>query len=339
MTGRKAPPYNIAMSKLLILSVSILAACAATPKRSIASGAEGSKIPAVPFNLSKPFQGPILVGAEGFNRPAAKVYLPLQFATQEQWPLVILLHGFSGTADSEDQYLTMRYRVSSRGFVLLTPDGTITPKNTMAPDGKDLGGNPFWNATDFCCDFARTGVDDVGYLTKLIDVVKTKYNIDPRRVYIIGHSNGGFMANRLACEIGDQIAGIASLAGGSYADASKCRDPKPVPFLQIHAVDDATLAYDGGLPQYAGGKATIGQWLARNGCSANSQNTFIKDFVPAIPGNDTSMEAWRECNSGKPVALWTIKPHFEKYHNAHVPIFNLDFTAAVLDFLFALSPQ
>jgi len=319
---------------LLFLSLLLLSACASQPQRLPASGAEDSHIPAVPSVLAKPFQGPILVGADGHNRPQAKVYLPLQFASQEQWPLVILLHGFSGTADVEDQYLTLRYRVSSRGFVLLTPDGTLTPKGTKGVDGKDLGGNPFWNATDFCCDFGRTRVDDVGYLTKLIETVKAKYNIDPARIYVIGHSNGGFMANRLACEIGDQLAAVASLAGGTYADPTKCRDPKPVNYLQIHAADDVRIGYDSGLPLYAGGKATVEQWVTKNGCGAAGQKTLNKDFVLAIPGNDTSMEAWRDCSTGKTVAFWTIKPFESKHHDPHIPIFNLDFTGAVLDFLF-----
>lgn len=312
-----------------------LGACATDPIRSPASGPDSSKVPMVPVILAKPFQGPLLVGTEGFKRPAAKVYLPLQFASQESWPLVVLLHGFSGTADSEDQYLTMRFRVSDRGFILLTPDGTVTPKGTHGTDGKDLGGNPFWNATDFCCDFAHTGVDDAGYLRKLIETVKVKYNVDPNRIYIFGHSNGGFMANRLACEMGGEIAGIASLAGGTYADASRCRDPKPVPYLQIHATDDLAISYDGGLPLYAGGKATIAQWIVKNGCTPKSRETLNKDFVFLIPGNDTTMEAWGECASGRPVALWTIKNSENKNLNPHIPIFNLNFSDAVLTFLFS----
>ena len=311
-----------------------LSACSSAPQRHIASAPEDSQVPMVPQVLAKPYQGPLLVEAQGHRRAPAKVYLPLQFASQESWPLVVLLHGFSGTADQQDQYFTLRYRVSGRGFVLLTPDGTLTPKGTLGQDGKDLGGNPFWNATDFCCDFARTDVDDVGYLRKLIDTVKLKYNIDPHRIYIFGHSNGGFMANRLACEMGAELAGIANLAGGSFADPAMCRDPKPVSYLQIHAPDDKTISYESGLPQYAGGKPTIAQWITKNGCSEKARPTLNKDFVLAIPGNDTSMEAWSECSSGRTIMLWTIKAYEDKYHNAHVPIFNLNFTDAVLDFLF-----
>jgi polyhydroxybutyrate depolymerase len=328
---RKLPFYIVA---LLVLS-----SCATGAQRQIASASEGPKIPMVPQVLTKPYQGPILVEAEGHRRAAAKVYLPRQFASQESWPLVVLLHGFSGTADQQDQYLTLRYRVSGRGFVLLTPDGTLTPKGTLGADGKDLGGNPFWNATNYCCDFARTGVDDTGYLKKLIETVKLNYNIDPNRVYIFGHSNGGFMANRLACEMGGQIAGIANLAGGSFADPAMCRDPKPVSYLQIHAVDDKTISFDDGLPQYAGGKPTIDQWITKNGCSAKGRPTINKDFVLTIPGNDTSVEAWNECFTERTTMLWTIKGHEDKHHNAHVPIFNLNFTDAVLDFLLAQKLQ
>ncbi len=325
--------------RFYIVAFLILPACTSGPQRQIASGPEGSQIPMVPQVLAKPYQGPLLVEAQGHRRAPAKVYLPLQFASQESWPLVVLLHGFGGTADVEDQYLTLRYRVSDRGFVLLTPDGTATPNGTKDVKGTDHSGKQFWNATDFCCDLKPTGVDDMGYLRKLIDTVKMKYNIDPSRISIFGHSNGGFMANRLACEMGGELAGIANLAGGSFANPAKCRDPKPVTYLQIHAPDDTTVSYESGLPEYAGGKPTIAQWIAKNGCVSKSRPTLNKDFLLLIPGNDTSMEAWNECSSGRTIMLWTIKAYETQHHDPHIPIFNLNFTDAVLDFLLAQKLQ
>lgn len=310
-----------------------LTACAGTPKRTIASGPEGSNLPMVPALLAKTFQGPFLVNPEGATRAAAKVYLPLEFAKKESWPLVVLLHGFSGTAEIEDTYLMMRYRVSSRGFILLTPDGSALPKGTTTPDGGDVSGLQFWNATDFCCDFKKTNVDDVGYLSKLIETVKLKYNVDPDRIYIFGHSNGGFMANRLACEMGGQIAGIASLAGGTFADAGKCRAPTPVAYLQIHAEDDRKIPFENGPPEMAGGRLTVQQWTTKNGCAGSSRKTLEQDFLFFAPGNDTKQEIWTNCKSGKPVAFWTINTFENEHHNPHIPVFNYSFGEKVLDFL------
>lgn len=317
------------MNRWIIVFSILAAACATPPKREVAT----TPIPPKAFpHIANPFLGPFNVNPEGAKRAPAKVYLPLDFARKEQWPLVVLLHGFSGTADTEDLYLTLRFRVSARGFVLLTPDGTATPAGVKGADGRDLSGLQFWNATDFCCDFGKTAVDDVGYLNKLIRLVTEKYNIDPARVYLFGHSNGGFMANRLACEDGPTFAGIASLAGGSFASTEQCTQPKPIKYLQIHALNDKTIPYHDD-PRFAGGSATVQQWLARNKCQGASRKTLHQDFLLLAPGNDTALEAWNDCESGKPVAFWTIQAHEGEHHDPHVPIFNLNFTDAVLSFL------
>ena len=84
------------------------------------------------------YQGPFEVNPSGAKRPKAKVYLPNQYEDKSEWPLKVLLHGFSGTGESEDSYLTVRHRVSHKGFILVTPEGTILPKGTKTPAGAKL---------------------------------------------------------------------------------------------------------------------------------------------------------------------------------------------------------
>lgn len=281
------------------------------------------------------FQGPYDAVLPEFNRPSAKVYLPLQYsrgAGQKKWPVLVLLHGFGGTAETEDLYLTLRFRVSSRGFILVTPDGLKMPQGTLSPEGRDVSGNQFWNAIDSCCDFGKTGVDDVGYLKALVHQIKKQYSVDSSRVYLLGHSNGGFMANRMACEIGDELAGVANLAGGSFKNEENCRAPAAMPYLQIHAENDKTISYVG-TATYAGGEESVAQWIRRNGCSARSKKSSKRDFLFLIPENDTSVETWTNCQGGNEVAFWKIKAFEGEHHNAHVPLFNLNFTESVLDFL------
>lgn len=280
------------------------------------------------------FQGPFALTPENFGARQAKVYLPLQYESKAKWPLVILLHGFGGSADWVDTYLAMRFRVSSRGFILVTPDGTKVPAGTKVPGGPDYSGNQFWNATDYCCDLGKTGVDDVGYLTSLIEMAKVKYQVDPSRIYLFGHSNGGFMANRLACEeAGKGIAGIANLAGGGLKDPAKCRVPNAIPYLQIHAVNDPTILY-GDDPKYAGAEAVLKQWVKKNGCGKPEAKEAGKDYLQLVPGEDTKERAWKSCKGGNEVALWTIKPFTVKDHHPHIPLFHPGAPDAVLDFLF-----
>ena len=124
-------------------------------------------------------------------------------------PLLLLLHGYGGTGVFQDTYMGMSALAQGQNFVLATPDGTLDTQN-----------NRFWNATDTCCDWFKTGVDDVKYLSAIIDQLAFQYRIDPKRIWVVGHSNGGFMAHRLACDRADKIAGIVSLAGAQNLDAA-----------------------------------------------------------------------------------------------------------------------
>ncbi len=282
------------------------------------------------------FRGPVEVNPPGFDRAKAKVYFPTQYESRERWPLVVLLHGFTGTGTSEDLYMLLRFRTSHRGFILVTPEGTANPPGSISPTGEDLSGKQFWNATDFCCDFLKTGVDDVKYITKLVDFLSRGYRVDPRRVYLIGHSNGGFMANRLACEAGEKFAAIATLAGGSFKNLSACRRPTPVSYLQIHAVNDPTVVY-GKDPRYAGGLPTVKQWLLKNGCAAYSAIVSRKAPLPLFVGPELSMRSWSHCSSGQDVALWTLQSYSGPLYSPHIPTLTWSFSEEVLDFLLAHS--
>lgn len=314
----------------------IVSACATAPNiptQTARAPASGGAFSGISDGLAAGlYKGPIALPTGDLNRAAAKLYLPLQYDQKASWPLVVLLHGFSGTAETEDAYLTTRFRVSTRGFILLTPEGTPTPNGIRGAKGEDLGGKQFWNAPDVCCDFGGTGVDDVGYLTKLIDSVALQYKVDKNRIYLFGHSNGGFMVNYLACEIGDRLAGVANLAGGSSKEAASCKNQSPISYLQIHAIDDPTIAY-GDDPKYAGAKATVEQWVKRNGCTGAANPNGRKDYVLLVPAKDTTLQTWANCQKNTRVSLWTIQPHKSENHNPHVPLFNINFTGDVLDFL------
>jgi hypothetical protein len=123
----------------------------------------------------------------------------------------------------------------------------------IVPEGKvDSDGNRYWNATDYCCDFYRSGVDDVKYITGLVEEAAKYFAVDMKRVYLMGHSNGGFMSHRIACDRSDLVAAIVNVAGATWYDAEKCGDPEPVSVLQVHGTWDTVIYYDG-LEQNAGG--------------------------------------------------------------------------------------
>jgi len=236
-------------------------------------------------------------------------------------PLVILIHGYGSSGANHDAYLGMSKATNARGVILAIPDGT-----------RDHTGKLYWNATDACCDFDNVPVDDVAYLDAIIADVSLKQHVDPARVYLIGHSNGAFMAHRYACERSDRVAAIVALSGVPWADMAKCQAGPAVSVLQVHGDADRVIEYGGGKSfgngaAYPSAEATVAMWAARDGCSKTrheSDSAFHLD--QDVPGNETVREAYT-CPAGVDVALWRMRG------SGHVPRFGARFAAAALDFL------
>ena len=198
-------------------------------------------------------------------------------------------------------------------------------------------GVQFWNATDTCCNSYHQGVNDVQYLTDLIKKVVLDYQLDSNRIYLIGHSAGGYMENRLACEHGEMFAGFASFAGGGYLDEKMCLHPVPNSYLQIHAVNDASVAFDSDLKHldYAGGKQVIGQWINRNHCIEGLHPTQRLDLIKAIDSDDTQEFRASNCAGHRDVVLWAIDAHNSALYVPHVPALKNETASKILDFLFS----
>ncbi len=129
----------------------------------------------------------------------------------------------------------------------------------------------------------------------------------------MGHSNGGFMSYRMACDVADRVAAIASVAGATWADASRCTPSEPVSVLQVHGTADEGIRYDGGqmtegTAPYPGAPATIAMWATYDGCSGvlrQSGDPF--DLDGNVPGEESTAARVDGCSDGIGVELWTIK--------------------------------
>ncbi len=124
----------------------------------------------------------------------------------------------------------------------------------------------------------------------------------PARIYVTGHSNGSRMTYRVGLELACKIAAIAPHSG-QMLDESPTRPPCPVSVLHLHAVDDATVRYDGdrsGDPNavsYGSVEAGLGHWAAMFGCSSTAEVTETKsDYTVRVwpcPGNTPAIELYR----------------------------------------------
>jgi polyhydroxybutyrate depolymerase len=238
----------------------------------------------------------------GGDRPAT-LQVPAAWDPDRAYPLVLLLHGWGGTSLLNQVYLGFTGAADARDLLIVAPDGTV-----------DRDGRPFWNASDHCCDIYGTGVDDVGYLVGLVEEIRAAYQVDPARIFALGHSNGGYMAYRLACEHADTFAAIASLAGvAAFRDASTCVPAEPVSILQIHGTADDTVPYAGGA-SFPGAVASVERWATYDDCSGALAASGTLDIDKRLDGAETEVASAGSCPAGVAIDLWTIEG------GAHSPV-------------------
>lgn len=264
-------------------------------------------------------------GAQSIDlgRGELPVTVPANYDAATPAPLIVLLHGYTSSGAGQDSYMGFSAIADKYGFLLVAPDGD-----------KEGGGdeNRFWNASPACCNFYQSDVDDSAYVLNIIKEVKANFNIDPNRVYLVGHSNGGFMSYRAAYDHSETIAAVASLAGASHIETRPAPE-NPVHVLQIHGTDDGTIAYEGadiGGNPYPSAQDTVMQWAQYNGCEAQAAERELRDLVANLDGHESSVKVFNQgCKAGGSSELWTID------QGSHVPSFSDTFAEQVVEWLLA----
>jgi polyhydroxybutyrate depolymerase len=194
-------------------------------------------------------------------------------------PLVFVLHGGGGSGKHMNK-LTGFNKVSDKhGFIVCYPDGIDKHWN----DGRKVT-QSYVNGVE---------VNDVKFISLLIDTLESKYNIDSARIYGCGISNGGMMSFRLGCELNNKIAAIAPVAiSMSEYLYNSCVPGKPVPLLYIFGNEDPLVPYEGGSIRFSRGKVvsvqnTLGLWVKNNDCNEipfittidnEDDDTYVKMF-------------------------------------------------------------
>lgn len=203
--------------------------------------------------------------------------------------LVINLHG-AGMNGGQQAALTGYDAVADQfGFVVAYPDGI----DTTWADGRGA------SLPD------RQGVDDVGFLSALIEQLSRNYQIPPGRVFVTGMSAGAFMANRLVCERADLVSAMAPVAG-TIGAALPCSPSRPVSVMAVHGTADPVVPFNGGTMMGRGGASDIvsapalaERWREINRCPG----PLVND--PAATGEIQEMSA-TGCAGGTEVLLVSI---------------------------------
>ncbi len=295
---------HVGGAALIVAAVVLLGACSTGG----ASGGETSSASAAAA------PGTVSIDLDG--RPF-RLHVPDGYAPGTPVPLLVGLHGYTSNSTELDGYFGLMAAADQRGFLLALPDGLTNPQ-----------GEQFWNAVEgACCDFYGADVDDSAYLSHLIETVRSSYAVD--RVAMLGHSNGGYMTHRFACDHADQVDAVAALAGPLPARSSLCHPSEPVSVLHIHGTADDTVPYGGSAAQSsASAEETARRWAELDGCDPTPDEPTALDLESTLEGAETTVIRYAEgCRDGSQVELWAIDG------GGHVPTWTDAATPAILDFL------
>ena len=192
----------------------------------------------------------------------------------KRMPAFIMMHGSGSSATQQERYSNFDAFAQAHGLVVMYPNGIDKHWN----DGRVIG--------------HESMADDIGFIKAMLAEVIAQGSIDPKRVYAAGISNGGFMAQHMACVMPDALAGIAVVAATQPVDAA-CPSPRPMPVIFFQGTADKFVPFNGGpiAPQFGANRGTamsnaqaVAIWQKRNGCGA-AQRTQIpsKDASDPLP--------------------------------------------------------
>jgi polyhydroxybutyrate depolymerase len=186
------------------------------------------------------------------------LHVPTRYNGTKPVPLVLALHGRLGDGAGQEKLTHMDDTSEKHGFLVAYPDGI----DRSWADGRDA------------TPAEKKGVDDVKFLSALIDHIEQEYKIDPQRVFATGMSNGGFMSGRLACDLSDRIAAVAIVAASLSSNlAASCHPSQPISVLILQGTNDPIVSFSGG-PLGTNGQrgevlshqAAVQKWSELNGC-------------------------------------------------------------------------
>lgn len=172
---------------------------------------------------------------DGLNRTYT-LNLPPNYYENSNLSLVIALHGGGGSGEQCETDYNLTEKANAENFAIVYPDGVQSDGILRART---------WNAGT-CCDYAvEKNIDDVLFISVMIDEILKNHKINPKKVFATGMSNGAILSYRLACEIPNKITAIAAVSG-PMSLKSECKSTKPIPILHLHSVLDQRVPVNGG---------------------------------------------------------------------------------------------
>jgi len=198
------------------------------------------------------------------------VHIPAKYDSKKPMPVVLAFHGGGANADNMVAFSGLNRKSDDAGFIVVYPSGTGRLDKILTFNS----GN--------CCGYAMNNkIDDVEFTRKLLDDLAKFVNIDRKRVFATGMSNGGIMSYLLASELSDRIAAIAPVGGPMGTDT--CKPNRPVSVIHFHGTADEHAPFKGGKGKGPSGtefysvEHSIQAWVKANGCEKEPVVTKLPD--------------------------------------------------------------
>ena len=229
------------------------------------------------------------------------VRIPPDYDGQTPLPLLLVFHGGNGEGTMIQNGLGFDAYTDRDDAIAVYPDGV--QKNWA--DGRGT------------TDASRANVNDLGFVSDLIDHMATHLNIDDDRIWATGVSNGGLFTQHLACELSDRLGAIAPVISALPTTAlDTCRPGNVLPMLAIQGTEDAFMTFEGGDASHDrlglgdGGAiesadVTRAFWAERYGCDPTPQVSEL-DPVDAQDPTRVSLYAYRGCQAGARIDYYIV---------------------------------
>lgn len=216
------------------------------------------------------------------------LHVPPGIDAVQKIPLVLAFHGIGLDANEMMRISGLNAQADVSGFVVAYPNGT--------------GENKSWNGGHCCGEAAKNNVDDIGFVRALVEDLSTSYNLDSKRIYVTGFSNGAIFAYRIACELADLVAAVAPLSATQILeDMQACQPARALPLIHFHGTADQPNPYDGGETlagyQFIPVSTAIQFWVEKNGCPTQPQTSQMGSI---------RHDLYSPCSAGADVELYTI---------------------------------
>jgi len=246
-----------------------------------------SALPTLPPNASstpvpsEESTGKILQGSmefEGYVR-TYEYYLPSTYNSKTPIPAILCFHGLGSNAYGQQLLTGFNQVAEEKGFIVIYPESTFIDTDETTDDGSDFSWGKQWNAGYENLQFTA-GVDDVGFISSLIDKLTTELNLDEKRIYATGASNGAVFTQLLALELSDKIAAVASVIGAlAEAPSKEVKPLRPISVLLIMSDTDPIMPFDGLPDTFLSADQTVSYWIKQNKISTTCESSYLPQTV------------------------------------------------------------